>query len=229
MRIQGGNFNTGRGFLRLQPGRNRTTERICLRGLVHRWPVPEPGRYRRDNVNGNFTRRFGERHRTRLPLLLGRNDFYSSARSRSDLVVPASSTASATWIRPTAAASAWARCRALLQRTIPRGELLKADGFVCPFAVRPVLELHVLPERSGTRRRLPAARFASPAKAPTRSTRARTDFGRRALLTAGGNFHDNQINVGLYPREGRVPTGVSTRANAHVTNGAGYAQESVSY
>jgi outer membrane receptor protein involved in Fe transport len=48
------------------------------------------------------------------------------------------------------------------------------------------------------------------------------------VLTAGGNFHDNQINVGLYPREGRDPTGVTTRANAHVTNAAGYAQENLS-
>jgi len=46
---------------------------------------------------------------------------------------------------------------------------------------------------------------------------------------AGGNFHDNQINLGLYPREGRVPTGVTTRGNAHVTNIAGYAQENLSF
>jgi outer membrane receptor protein involved in Fe transport len=52
-------------------------------------------------------------------------------------------------------------------------------------------------------------------------------LGAQSLLTAGGNFHDNQINVGLYPRIGRVPLGVTTRANAHVTNGAGYIQESV--
>ena len=57
----------------------------------------------------------------------------------------------------------------------------------------------------------------------------RTRSGRvAACFTAGANFHDNQINVGLYPREGRVPTGVTTRADAHVTNGAGYAQESLS-
>jgi outer membrane receptor protein involved in Fe transport len=49
------------------------------------------------------------------------------------------------------------------------------------------------------------------------------------VLTAGANFHDNEINVGLYPREGRMPTGVATRADAHVTNGAGYAQESLSF
>ena len=50
----------------------------------------------------------------------------------------------------------------------------------------------------------------------------------KALFTAGASFHDNQINVGLYPREGRVPTGVTTRAHAHVTNEAGYVQESLS-
>jgi len=48
------------------------------------------------------------------------------------------------------------------------------------------------------------------------------------VLLAGSNFHDNQINVGLYPRDGREPLGVATRAFAHVTNTAGYAQETVS-
>ena len=50
-----------------------------------------------------------------------------------------------------------------------------------------------------------------------------------AVLVGGANFHDNQINVGLYPRVGRDPIGVSTRAHAHVTNGAGYAQENLSF
>jgi outer membrane receptor protein involved in Fe transport len=49
-----------------------------------------------------------------------------------------------------------------------------------------------------------------------------------ATLTAGINFHDNQINVGLYPRVARVPIGVTTRADAHVTNEAGYMQETLS-
>ena len=52
--------------------------------------------------------------------------------------------------------------------------------------------------------------------------------GIAASFTSGMNFHDNQINVGLYPREGRTPTGVTTPAHAHVTNEAGYAQETLS-
>ena len=49
------------------------------------------------------------------------------------------------------------------------------------------------------------------------------------MLTGGANYHDNEINVSLYPRDGRTPTGVSTRARAHVTNTAGYAQENLSF
>lgn len=51
----------------------------------------------------------------------------------------------------------------------------------------------------------------------------------QGLFTGGGNFHGNQINVGLYPRIGREPAGVTSRANARVTNGAGYVQESLTF
>ena len=34
---------------------------------------------------------------------------------------------------------------------------------------------------------------------------------------------------GLYPQQNRVPLGVATRAYAHVTNGAGYAQQGVDF
>ena len=50
-----------------------------------------------------------------------------------------------------------------------------------------------------------------------------------ASFVAGSNFHDNEINVGLYPRIGRDPIGVTTRAHAHVTNEAAYAQETLSF
>ena len=52
-------------------------------------------------------------------------------------------------------------------------------------------------------------------------------FGARALLTLGSNFHDNQVNVGLYPREGRVPLDVATRSYLVFPNFAAYAQEGV--
>src|SRR5437867_9616619 len=54
-------------------------------------------------------------------------------------------------------------------------------------------------------------------------------WGNPSLLTAGANFHENQINVGLYRQERRMPLGVATRAFAHVTNTAGYAQQGTDF
>jgi len=50
-----------------------------------------------------------------------------------------------------------------------------------------------------------------------------------AVLAGRTNYHDSEINVGLYPRVGRTPTGVTTRAHAHVTNTAGYVQDNLSF
>jgi len=52
-------------------------------------------------------------------------------------------------------------------------------------------------------------------------------LGQRALFLAGANFHDNQINVGLSRAMGRNPFELTTKANAHVTNGAGYVQQGI--
>ena len=52
-------------------------------------------------------------------------------------------------------------------------------------------------------------------------------LGQRSLLTLGGNFHDNQINVGLNHTVERDPIEAVTKARAHVTNGAGYAQQGI--
>ena len=54
-------------------------------------------------------------------------------------------------------------------------------------------------------------------------------FGHMALLTAGSNFHDNQINVGLLHTEDRKVLEVTTSAHAHVTNAAGYVQQGVDF
>src|SRR5262249_32478501 len=63
-------------------------------------------------------------------------------------------------------------------------------------------------------------------------------MGHRALFQLGANFHDNNIYVALYPRADRTPLDDSsvptplnliTKSNAHVTNAAGYAQQSISF
>src|SRR5207245_3072623 len=50
-------------------------------------------------------------------------------------------------------------------------------------------------------------------------------WGNQSLLTAGTNFHENQINVGLYPQNRRVPLDVATRAFAGVKIGRASCRE----
>ncbi len=81
-----------------------------------------------------------------------------------------------------------------------------------------------------------ATRFSSTIRAcnraRTRNTCGLTVFGQHTLLIAGANYHDNQINVGLYPSIGRAPNRqrsnadvLQTSARARVTNTAGYVQQ----
>ena len=45
-----------------------------------------PGRYRRDNINGNYTRSLDDSQKLGFRFLFGRNDFYSSGQIPLDLV-----------------------------------------------------------------------------------------------------------------------------------------------
>ncbi len=45
-----------------------------------------PGRYRRDNVNGNYTTTLSDTQKLGFRILFGRNDFYSSGQIPLDLV-----------------------------------------------------------------------------------------------------------------------------------------------
>ena len=51
--------------------------------------------------------------------------------------------------------------------------------------------------------------------------------GSRGLFVAGGNFHDNQINVGLDRSIARTPFETTTKGDAHVSNSAAYVSHSL--
>ena len=98
-----------------------------------------------------------------------------------------------------------------------------------PVAVRSLFEFHVFPERPSEWRCNSAARFPNSGRSQPAISPANALRRDQGLFTAGANYHDNQINVGLYPRIGRNPLGVTDRANVRVTNGAGYAQQNLSF
>jgi outer membrane receptor protein involved in Fe transport len=228
-RVEGGNFSTGRGFLAYSPALDHADAYAAYEGSYTDGPFQSPGRYRRDNVNANYTKALPGNQKLGVRFVFGRNDFYSSGQIPLDLV-DAGQLDRFGYIDPSDGGRVkLGTVSAYYSKAFANGDVWKADGF----AGRSLFDLY--------------SNFTFFLNDPVRGDAfqqhdsrlqegANTQFshthrlgGIAGVLNVGANYHDNQINVGLYPREGRIPTGVTTRANARITNGAGYAQESLSF
>jgi len=85
-RLQGGNFNNGRGFLAYSPGAQKTDAYVAYDGSYTDGPFLSPGRCRRENMNANYTRTLDDTQKLGFRMVFGRNDFYSSGEVPLDLV-----------------------------------------------------------------------------------------------------------------------------------------------
>jgi outer membrane receptor protein involved in Fe transport len=228
VRLQGGNFDTGRAFLAYSPAAERVDAYMAYEGSYTDGPFQNPGRYRRDNFNANYTKSIDTSQKIGIRILFGRNNFYSSGQIPLDLVSQGLLDRFA-YIDPTHGGRVQLGTTSVYYSKLrANGDTFKADGFLS----RSLLDLYsnftmylndpingdAFQQHDSRLQEGLNAQYTHPHR-----------FGPvAAVFVAGSNFHDNEINVGLYPRRGRVPTGVTTRANAHVTNGAGYAQENLS-
>ena len=228
VRLEGGSFDTGRAFFAYSPDVAHVDAYLAYEGSYTDGPFQNPGNYRRDNLNGNYTRTIGEGEKLGFRLLVGRNTFDSSGQIPLDLVNRGLLDRYG-YIDPTDGGRVHlGTFSAYFSKAFSNGSTFKADGFLS----RSLFDLYsdftyylndpvngdAFQQHDSRLQQGLNAQYTHPFRMGSVS----------AVLVAGGNFHDNEINVGLYPREGRVPTGVTTRADAHVTNGAGYAQQSVS-
>lgn len=228
VRLQGGNFDTGRAFLAYSPAAEQVDAYMAYEGSYTDGPFQNPGRYRRDNFNANYTKSIDTSQKIGIRIPFGRNNFYSSGQIPLDLVSQGLLDRFA-YIDPTHGGRVQLGTTSVYYSKLrANGDTFKADGFLS----RSLLDLYsnftmylndpingdAFQQHDSRLQEGLNAQYTHPHR-----------FGPvAAVFVAGSNFHDNEINVGLYPRQGRVPTGVTTRANAHVTNGAGYAQENLS-
>jgi hypothetical protein len=227
LRMQGGNFDTGRAFLAYSPAVDRADAYLAYEGSYTDGPFQNPLRYRRDNVNGNYTRSLGDGEKLGFRILFGRNDFYSSGQVPLDLVSEGLLNRFG-FIDPTDGGLVWlGTASAYFSKNLNLGDTIKLDGFLSRslFDLYSNFTFYLNDPVHGDAIQQHDSRLQQGLNA--QYTHAHHVGPATALLITGANFHDNQIDVGLYPREGRVPTGVTTRANAHVTNAAGYLQETV--
>src|SRR5262245_55058168 len=80
LRIHGGNFNSKRLFVAYSPALARTDSFFAYESAYTDGPFINPGRYRRDNFTGNYTRRLDTQQSISFKLNLGRNNFFSSGQ-----------------------------------------------------------------------------------------------------------------------------------------------------
>ena len=227
-RLEGGRFNTGRGFFGWSPNAQKVDSYLAYEGTYTDGPFLNPGKYRRDNINGNYTRTLSQGQKIGFRTVLARNNFYSSGQLPLDLVESGQLDRFG-YLDPTDGGRVKSgTASGYYTKTFADGASLRADGFVSRslFDLYSNFTFYLNDQVRGDGFQQHDSRLQEGAN--LHYTRAHNIAGVIASFAAGANFHDNQINVGLYPRQGRAPTGISTRANAHVTNEAGYAQENLS-
>jgi len=228
LRLQGGSFDIGRAFLAYSPDVEHADAYLAYEGAYTDGPFQSPLRYRRDNVNGNYTRSLGTDEKIGFRILYGRNNFYSSGQIPLDLVSEGLLDRFG-YVDPTDGGRVnLGTASAYFSKTYTNGDTFKADGFLSRslFDLYSNFTFFLNDPLHGDAFQQHDSRLQQGLNA--QYTHAHKFGAATAVLVAGANFHDNEINVGLYPRDGRVPAGVTTRAHAHVTNAAGYAQETLS-
>ena len=227
-RLQGGNFDSGRGFLAYSPDAGRVDSYFAYEGSCTDGPFQSPGRYRRDNVNANYTKTLDDNQKLGFRFIFGRNNFYSSGQIPLDLVT-AGVLDRFGYVDPTDGGRVkLGTFSTYYSKAFANGDTVRIDGFLgrSLFDLYSNFTFFLNDPQNGDAFQQHDSRLQEGANAQYLHPHKIGSI--TASFTSGINFHDNQIDVGLYPRIGRVPTGVSTRANAHVTNEAGYAQESLS-
>lgn len=226
-RIQGGSFGAVRGFLAFSPDLTHADALLAYEGSHTDGPFLSPLQYSRHNLTGNYTRRLSSKRSFGFKFNGGLNDFDSSGQIPLDEIA-AGRLDRFGFIDPSNGGRSRAGTAGLyFRQENDHGTVFKVDGFFgrslldlysnFTFFLNDPLRGDGFTQHDSRLQQGANLQYLRPHKIAS----------AHALFTAGSNYHDNQINVGLYPRQGRTPTGVTTRAHAHVTNGAGYVQESV--
>ncbi|MET0753808.1 MAG: TonB-dependent receptor [Pyrinomonadaceae bacterium] len=241
LRVQGGSFNTFRSFVAFSPKIKNVDSFVAYELSGTDGPFDNPLKYRRDNVTGNFTYKFNESNAFGLKFNFGRNDFTSSGQIPLDEVANGNLDRFG-FIDPDNGGKVQnGTIGVYFRKEFKSGATFKADAFAGRslfdlwsnftfFLADPVygdeIQQHDSRLQEGAN-----VQFLQPYKF----------FGKQALLTVGGNFLANQINVGLYPSIGRNPNRkflsenldnanvLLTSAQANVNNYAAYVQNGINF
>lgn len=233
-RIQGGSFGTFRTFLGFSPKIKDADTIFAYEGSRTDGPFKNPLHYKRDNFTGNYVLHLDDQRTVGVKFNTGRNDFFSSGQIPLDEVALGKldrfgfiDPANGGRIR-TGVGSVY------FKQEAASGSIFKVDGFVSRslFDLFSNFTFFAADEKFGDEIQQHDSRLQQGIN--SQFIKPFEVAGNHATLTVGANFHANQINVGLYPSINRAPNrtffnpdALVTAANAHVTNAAGYVQQSI--
>lgn len=233
-RLQGGSFNTQRSFLSYSPQLEKGKAFIAYELSNSDGPFINPLNYRRDNFTGNYTWKISEHRALGVRFNAGRNNFVSSGQIPLDEVI-AGRLDRFGFIDPDNGGRVKSGVGSIYFRNeFADGSSFKADGFVSRslFDLFSNFTFFANDEQFGDEIQQHDSRLQQGLNA--QYLKPFQIAGNHALFTSGANYHDNQINVGLYPSISRTPNRAAfnpdalvTSANARVTNTGGYVQQSI--
>jgi outer membrane receptor protein involved in Fe transport len=229
MRLQGGSFNNRRAFLAYSPPLKNAAALIAYEPSYTDGPFLNPGRYRRDNITGNITEHLSDSAALGFKLNLGRNRFFSSGQLPLDLVDEGASDRFGFIDPATGGRVGTAIFGTYYRKEWKDGSLFKADGFLTRslFDLFSDFTFFLNDEVNGDGIQQHDSRLQE--GGTVQYIRPYHLFGRHVLLIAGGNVQASQINLGLYQQKDRLPFRTTTKANAHITNTAGYLQQGMDF
>lgn len=228
-RLQGGSFNTQRGFLAFSPDWQSADAFFAYEGSRTDGPFLKPLDYRRDNITANVTKRLNELRSFSLKFSGGRNTYNSSGQIPLDEVAAGRLHPFGFLDPGEGGRIANGTLAAYFRQETRSGSVWKFDAF----ATRSLFDLYsnftyfLNDPVNGDAIQQHDSRLVNGANVQfLKPHRTGSTF---SYLTAGGNFHDNHINVGLYSRINRAPQDTLTAANTRVTSAAAYVQENLSF
>lgn len=229
LRFQAGSFGERRAFFAYSPKLENADSFIAYEKSHLDGPFINKGRYKRDNVTGNYTWHLDEHQSLGFKLNFGRNDFFSSGQIPLDLVA-AGELDRFGFIDPTTGG----RVRTFIFGTYygkdwSDGSSLKVDGFL----TRSLFDLYsnftffLVDQVNGDGFQQHDSRLQEGGNA--QYVRPYRLFGRQMLFTTGGNVMSSQININLAQQKRRVPFFLNTLAHLNVTNIGEYVQQGMDF
>ena len=240
-RIQGGSFNLARGFFAYSPGWRGIDAFIAYEPSYTDGPFDNPLKYRRDNVTGNFTKKFCDDQALGFKFNFGRNNFFSSGQIPLDLVANGTLDRFGAIDPENGGRIKLATAGAYYRKQMKNGGELKIDAFVgrSLFDLFSNFTFFLADPVYGDEIQQHDSRLQEGAN--VQYLRSFESGNVQSVLTLGVGLLLNQINVGLYPSVSRNPNRkffpenfdnpsvLLTKARASVNNFSFYAQNLFSF